>query len=139
MKKNREDEIIQCFIYENVDFHYPNDVEELNLLIEIFQKEAYDEDKNAHSGSKADGDGSNIFGENKDFDKLIVMDNVSGLAEKSNGFANFLTVTRKFGYTYLDIFHITYPTKSIWQMVLSQTKIFHIFPSTFQLDNILKI
>ena len=38
LTKNREDEIRQCFTYTNVDFHYPNYVEELNLLIEIFQK-----------------------------------------------------------------------------------------------------
>ena len=37
LTKNREDEIRQCFTYTNVDFHYPNDVEELNLLIETFQ------------------------------------------------------------------------------------------------------
>ena len=36
LTKNREDEIRQCFTYTNVDFHYPNDVEELNLLIETF-------------------------------------------------------------------------------------------------------
>ena len=30
-------------------------------------------------------------------DSLIVMDDVSGLAEKSEAFANFLTISRKFG------------------------------------------
>ena len=38
LTKHREDEIRQCFTYTNGDFHYPNDVEELNLLIETFQK-----------------------------------------------------------------------------------------------------
>ena len=42
LTKNREDEIRQCFIYTNVDFHYPDDVEELNLLIATFQKGTYD-------------------------------------------------------------------------------------------------
>ena len=37
LTKNREDEIKQCFTYTDVDFHYPNDVEELNLLIETVQ------------------------------------------------------------------------------------------------------
>ena len=32
-------------------------------------------------------------------DKVIVMDNVSGLADKSDEFANFLTVSRKYGLT----------------------------------------
>ena len=113
LTKNREDEIRQCFTYTNIDFHYPNDVEELNLLIETFQKETYDEDEKADSDSKIDGDDCNIFGENKKFDKLIIMDDVSGLVNKSNDFANFLTVSRKFGYICLYIFHIIYPTKSI--------------------------
>ena len=32
-------------------------------------------------------------------DKLIVMDYVSGLADKSDKFANFLAVSRKYGLT----------------------------------------
>ena len=132
LSNNREDEIRQCFSYTNVECHYPNDVEDLNLIIETFQKETYNKDEKTNGNC-------NIFGENKKFDKLIVMDDVSGLADKSNDFANFLTVSRKFGYICLYIFHIIYPTKSIWQMILSQTKIFNIFPSTIQLGNILKI
>ena len=120
LSNNTEDEIWQCFSYTKVEFHYPNDIEDLNLIIETFQKETYDEDKKTN-------DNCNIFGENKKFDKLIVMDDVSGLADKSNDFANFLTVSRKFGYICLHIFHIIYPTKSIWQMILSQTKNFNNF------------
>ena len=67
------------------------------------------------------------------------MDDVSGLAGKSNDFSNFLTVSRKFGCICLYIFHIIYPTKSIWQMILSQTKIFNISPTSIQLGNMLKI
>ena len=47
------------------------------------------------------------------------MDDVSGLAGKSNDFSKFLTVSRKFHYICLYIFHIIYRTKSIWQMTLS--------------------
>ena len=61
------------------------------------------------------------------------MDEVSGLADKSNNFSNLLTVSRKFGYICLYIFHIIYPTKSIWKMILSRTKIFKVFPSSIQL------
>ena len=67
------------------------------------------------------------------------MDNVLGLAEKSNDFSCFLTVRRKFGYICFYIFHILYQTKSIWQINLLQTKIFNIFPSAIQLANLLKI
>ena len=94
LTKIREDEIRQRFTYTNVDFYYPNDVEELNLLIETFQKETYDEDEKADSDSKIYGDGCNIFGENKKFGKLIVMGDVSGLADKSNDFANFLSQSK---------------------------------------------
>ena len=88
---NRDDEIRQCFSYTKVGFHYPNDVEDLNLIIETFQKEIYDEDEKTN-------DNCNIFGENKKFDKLnIAIDNFSGLADKSNDLADFLTVSQKFG------------------------------------------
>ena len=107
--------------------------------MEKFQKETYDEDEKADSDSKIDSDSCNIFGVNKKIDKLIVMDNVSGQADKSNDFGNFSTVSQKFDYICLYISHIIYLTKSIWQMILSQTKIFNIFPSTIQLGNILKI
>ena len=112
-----------------VEIHYPDDVDGLNLIIERFQKET-------HNNAENNNDNCKIFGENKKFDKLIVMDNVSGLAEKSSSFTNFLTVSRKFGYICL---YIIYPTKSIWQKILTQTKIFNVFPSTIQLGNILKI
>ena len=45
------------------------------------------------------------------FDKLIVMDDISGLADKSDEFANFLTVSRKYGLTCVYIFHTIYPSR----------------------------
>ena len=47
-------------------------------------------------------------------DKLIVMDDVSGLADISDEFANFLTVSQKYGLTYVYIFHTIYPTRQNW-------------------------
>ena len=35
---NREDKIRQCFSYTKVEFHYPNGVEDLNLIIQTFKK-----------------------------------------------------------------------------------------------------
>ena len=67
------------------------------------------------------------------------MDDASDLADRSNEFSSFMTVSRKLGYTCLYIFNSVYPYKSIWQMILSQTKIFNIFPSAIQLGNMLKI
>ena len=65
-------------------------------------------------------------------DKVIVMDDVSGLADKSDGFTNFLTVSRKHGLSCMYIFHTIYPTRQNWQMTISQTKIFNFFPGYVQ-------
>ena len=77
--------------------------------------------------------------ENILMDRVIVMDDVSGLAEKSENFAEFLTVSRKFGFSCVYIFHTNYPTKNNWQMILSQTKIFNIFPRSIQASSVVKI
>ena len=63
-------------------------------------------------------------------DKVIVMDDVSGLADKSDKFANFLAVSRKYGITCVYIFRTMYPTRQNWQMIMSQTKIFNFFPGS---------
>lgn len=55
-------------------------------------------------------------------------------------YLNLLVETfQKFSYIYLYIFHNIYVTKYILEMILSHTKIFNIFPSSFQLGNMLKI
>ena len=72
-------------------------------------------------------------------DKVIVMDDVSGLADRSNEFANFLTVSRKYGVTCVYIFHTIYPTRQNWQMIMSQTKIFNFFPGSVQASSIVRI
>ena len=56
--------------------------------------------------------------------------NVSCLADRSNTFAIFLTVTRKFGYHRVYRFHIILPEKEIWKKIMSQTNVFNIFPSS---------
>ena len=60
-------------------------------------------------------------------DRLIVMDNVSGLADRSEEFNNFLTVSGKYGVTWVYIFHTIYLTRQHWQVILSQTRIFNFF------------
>lgn len=55
-------------------------------------------------------------------------DGVSGLADRSNNFASFLTVAKKFKYSCVYIFHIINPEKSTWKLICSQTKVFNIFP-----------
>ena len=70
---------------------------------------------------------------------LIVMDDVWGLADKSENFAIFLTVSRKFGFTCVYIFHTIYPTRNNWQIILSQTKSFIIFPGSIQASSVVKM
>ena len=51
-------------------------------------------------------------------DRLIVIDHVSGLADRSEDFANFFTVSRKYGLRCVCIFHTIYPKRQHWQMIL---------------------
>ena len=67
------------------------------------------------------------------------MDDIAGLAEKSETFVNFLTVSKKFGLTCGYVFHTIYRTRQNWQMILGQTKIFNIFPGSIQTSLIVKI
>ena len=95
LTKSREDEFRRCFAYTIVNFYYPDDIEKFELLIENFQQDVIDNDE---ENADKDVDKCNIFGENKKFDKLIVMDDVLDEGDKSNDFSNFLTVSKKFGY-----------------------------------------
>ena len=79
------------------------------------------------------------IGEKDVFDRLIVMDDVSGLADKSNKFCSFLTVSQKCRYSCIYIFHIVFPQLRNWQMIISQTKICNIFLSAVQLGNLSKL
>ena len=58
------------------------------------------------------------------------MDDVSEVADVSKNFANFLTVSRKFGYNCVYVFHVIVPSSQIWQKYNSQTNIFDIFPAS---------
>ena len=51
--------------------------------------------------------GVNAKGEYVERKNLIVLDDVSGLADRSHSFVTFLTTYRKFGYSVLYMFHKT--------------------------------
>ena len=80
----------------------------------------------------------NDVGKNMILDKVIVMDDISGLANRSDEFANFLTVSRKYGLTCVYIFHTIHWTRQNWQMIMSQTKIFNFFPGSVHASSIVK-
>ena len=66
--------------------------DELDSLIETFKLRLREE-------TIDDNNVNNYFGENKKLDRLIIIDVVSGVADVSKIFANFVTVSRKFGYS----------------------------------------
>ena len=87
--KKRESEI-QSYFSNVTEVHIAEEPDELDSLIETFKLWSHEEiiDKN---------NVNNSFGENKKLDRLIVMDDVSSVADVSKKIVNFLTVSRKFG------------------------------------------
>ena len=80
----------------------------------------------------------NELGEQLLVNKLIIMDDVSGLADKSEEFSNFLTVSRKYVFFCLYVFHAIYPGRQSWEMIMSQTHIFNFFRGSIHSSQILK-
>ena len=125
LSKNRDENIKTCFDVQ-VKFFYPQNVSELDNSIENFQRNKVD-------------DNDNVMGEKSKYNRVIIMDEVSGLAHKSENFAGFLTVARKFNFTVVYVFHTMYPSNQNWQMIIAQTKIFNILPGSIQISSISKI
>ena len=140
LDKQREAELQSCFDTE-LDFYYPSNKEQFESLLEHFKKKSETSDQDIYS----DGDfnvNSLSYGENYDEksqrNRLIVMDDVSGLADLSIKFANFLTIAGKYRYHCVYIFHTVHPEKSIWKTVMSQTNMFNIFPASVPIGTIKK-
>ena len=109
-----------------------NEQDELDSLIETFKLQSREE--------TTDNDKvNNSFGENKKMDQPIIMDDVSGVADVSKKFSNFLTVSRKFGYNCVYVFHVIVSASQIWQKIISQTNIFNIFPASVPHNTVAKI
>ena len=131
LNESREAEIESNFSCD-ISFFYPNDINELADLIEEFKLEVETEEPENENVTS-------IFGEKINRDRLIVFDDVSGLADHSNKFASFLTVARKYKYNCVYIFHTIYPEKATWKTILSQTNIFNIFPASVSLNSVRRI
>ena len=130
----REHQLRESFCYASVEFHYPNDAGEFETILELLKDNK--SDVNINISAEADDLG---IREKDVFDRLIVMDDVSSLADKSNEFCSFLMVSQKYRYSCIYIFHIVFSQLKNWQMIISQTKIFNIFPSAVQLGNLSKL
>ena len=130
LSEDREHQLRETFNYASVEFHYPNDIAQFEAILDFLR----DTKTDVHLQNDLYD-----IGESDIFDRLIVMDDLSGLADKSSEFCSFLSVSRKYRYTCLYIFHIVFPNLSNWQMILSQGKIFNIFPSAVQPSNMSRI
>ena len=131
LNESREAQIESNFSCD-ISFYYPNDVNDLVDLIDEFKLEIESEETDNENVIS-------VFGEKINRDRLIVFDDVSGLADKSNKFASFLTVARKYKYNCVYIFHTIYPENTIWKTILSQTNIFNIFPASVSLSSVRRI
>ena len=125
--KTREAEIDTNFSCK-VDFHYPSDEDELSDQLDQFKLESKSNESDNLKNLK------NIFEEKSVRGRLIVCDDISGLADDSKKFVSFLTVARKYSYNCVYIFHTIYPEKANWRTILSQTNINNIFPATVSLN-----
>ena len=126
LSEERKDTIRDSFNDQEVHSNYPANLEDFNYLIKNFMQIKSDYVNNE-------------LGEDMLIDCLIVMDDVSGLADKSDNFVNFLTVSRKYGFSCLYVFHTIYPNRQNWEMIMSQTHIFNFFPGSIHSGKILKI
>ena len=128
LSKQREAEIDSCF-EPKVEFYRPQDEYDLKKTftdLENLYKERVEKNKIAQSESSG-------MGEHVERDSLIVLDDFSGLADKSPSFVTFMLVCRKFGYSLLYVFHKRVQSSPRWKDILSQTQIFCVFSSALDL------
>ena len=128
--KKREAEI-QSYFSNETEVHVAKEQDELDSLIETFKLRSREE--------TIDNNVNNSFGENKKLDQLIIMDDVSGVADVSKKFTNFIAVWRICAYNCLYIFPVIIPICQIWQKIISQTNIFNIFQLVSHITLLLKL
>ena len=89
LRKRREAEIESNFSHK-IDFSYPNNEDKLNDKLEEFKLES--ESDETTTTNNLNNNDVNVFGEKSSRNRLIVFDDVSGLANDSKKFVSFLTV-----------------------------------------------
>ena len=104
--KQREAKI-QSYFSNKTEVHVEKEQDELNSLSETFKLPSREE-------SNDNDNVNNSFGENKKLDRFITMDDVSGVPDTSKKLANFLTISRKFSYNCIYVFHLIVPVRSLW-------------------------
>ena len=126
LSPERKEAIRNCFVDQNVQFAQPNNIEDFNYYFNFMSE-------------RSQSTSENDQGEITQIDKLVIIDDVSGLADKSDDFSSFLTVSRKYGYSCVYIFHTIYPGRQSLEMIMAQTHIFNFFPGLIHSGRILKI
>ena len=97
LSETRKHQIRESFCYASVNFTI--------LMTSLNSKllELLKDNKSDVNINNTDSDDLGL-GEKDVFDKLIVMEDVSSLADRSNEFCSFLTVSRKYRYSLFFIF-----------------------------------
>ena len=134
LSDTRKAQIQSCFSNE-IEFYDISSHEDLNELINYLKEINEDNDD-----VNVNNDSSVTLGEKKFLNNLIVMDDVSGLADNSkSNFADFLTVSRKYRYNVIYAFHNIKTNKEVWSKIISQTTIFNIFPKSTPVTSVFRI
>ena len=131
LSEKRKEDIKWCCKGTKVSFNYPENLSNFNILLKNFQRE----------------DIVN-FGNNLN-ENILWKRNSTGFTNASlrfyciyNELSSFFAVSKKVGYICVHVFYIIFPNKWTWLkklfVIVSQTKIFNIFPSAIQLGTMLK-
>ena len=80
--KEQTEAEIQSYFSNETEVHVAKEQDELDSLIEAFKLRSREESDDSNMLN-------NSFGENRKLDRLIIMDDVSGVADVSKKFANF--------------------------------------------------
>ena len=88
LTKNREAEIQTNFSCE-VEFYYPADEDEFDAILEELKSKSRGDEETADDNDDYETNVNNVFGENSIRDRLIVFDDVSGLADNSKNLQVF--------------------------------------------------
>ena len=136
LSDTRKAQIQSCFS-NDIEFFDINSYEDLNELINYFKELNQDTDETESINYDVN---NSFFGEKKLLNNLIVMDDVSGIADNSKSdFADFLTVSRKYRYSVIYAFHNVKIGKEIWFKIISQTTLFNIFPKSTPVTSVFRI
>ena len=73
--------IRDCFVDQEVEFKYPKNIDHFDDLLDFWQRKKSPCDEN-------------FLGKAVVSDRLIIMDDISGIADRSEAFANILTVSK---------------------------------------------